>query len=247
MSAGVFVAHGVVACKQRSLFVHRNLEDEALYAASLRRARPFVCLRRALRGDGHALTIDDGTQAAGRAALIARDLGHAVTLFVNPWNVLNETAYYFSVLNALLDATTTTSIRVGSLEYAATTFAERHALRRLIKEQLCSERTEDGRARVLNEWRERLAVSDVTVPPYLHPLTLRAISGSYLRGVSRLKITGGLTAIYRLRRRRTWFRRWNRGVHGFGMHLALIASSSPHRSVKPFRQPLSPSTLSRSG
>jgi len=68
-------------------------------------------------GDGDVLTIDDSTHGAARACLLARQLGHAVTLFLNPSQIISGRDYWFSRFDALVDAR-----RASTVEYARTTY-----------------------------------------------------------------------------------------------------------------------------
>src|SRR5438045_1839574 len=100
----IYTMHGVVRDLCVNCFVHRNMLDELQFVDYLNRRRSaFVGVEDALRGVGDALTIDDSTEAAARAAYLAREYGHQVTLFINPYNVENCSPYFFSVLNVALD------------------------------------------------------------------------------------------------------------------------------------------------
>lgn len=54
-------------------------------------------------GFGEYLTVDDSTVGAAMACKIAREEGHNVTIFVNPYQIINGVPYFFSVLDAILD------------------------------------------------------------------------------------------------------------------------------------------------
>jgi hypothetical protein len=157
-SATVLVMHGTVDRPVPFTFIHRNLLDQAAFAAHLAsREMRYVDLVDALNGEGCALTIDDATHASADAALLARRFGHAVTIFVNPFNVVSQTPYTFSVLNALLDAA---SLRIGRGKLS---FRRYLRLRRNIKRRLLKVPSEEGRLALLDKIAGRLGVSSLTV------------------------------------------------------------------------------------
>ena len=100
----IFAMHGVADGVRPDQFQYRNLLETEQFCAFLRSAPKFVPLDDALQCRGRALTIDDATVASARAAKLARDFGHAVTLFINPWHVETRQPYWFSRLNTLLDS-----------------------------------------------------------------------------------------------------------------------------------------------
>ena len=54
--------------------------------------------------DGDVLTVDDSTRGAFETCMIARQLGHEITLFVNPSQIISGNDYWFSRFDALVDA-----------------------------------------------------------------------------------------------------------------------------------------------
>ena len=101
----IYALHGVIDRVDGKLFSHRNMTPADRVRARLDTGQKMVPLADALAGKGDALTIDDATVASAQAALLARQLGHAVTLFVNPWQVADGRAYAFAALHWLLDET----------------------------------------------------------------------------------------------------------------------------------------------
>src|SRR5580692_10214010 len=99
----IFTMHGVVALQSSPSLSQRWLLDADEFDSFVSRRKVFEPLDRALRDEADALTIDDATQAAYHAAMIARRHGHAVTLFINSRNVHDMTPYYLHVLSAILD------------------------------------------------------------------------------------------------------------------------------------------------
>ena len=59
---------------------------------------------------GDVLTVDDATCAGADACLTARRLGHEVMFFVNPFQIASGQPYFFSLLDAIIDARTAASV-----------------------------------------------------------------------------------------------------------------------------------------
>src|SRR3954469_14208252 len=95
----VLAIHGVTTTIDRSGFSGRNLLSGAQLHHFLAASPRFGPLSQALRGGGHALTIDDSMVAARDAAVMARKHGHDVTLFVNPGQIESGAPYAFVALN----------------------------------------------------------------------------------------------------------------------------------------------------
>ena len=132
----VLVMHGVVPSVDSQRFAFRNLFEVAAFEDWLRAAPPCVSLDRAIAGRGTALTIDDATKAGADAALLARRLGHQVSLFVNPAQVLSGEPYTFVVLNALMDAITDAAYVFEGQRVRTVGAGDRQTLRRVIKKKL---------------------------------------------------------------------------------------------------------------
>src|SRR5215208_1735542 len=99
----ILAMHGVVEGMSTARFCHRNLLDRSEFVHHLTERPPYLSIAAALAGEGRAITIDDATFAAADAALLAREFGHSVMIFINPYNVLTGTVYFFGILNVLLD------------------------------------------------------------------------------------------------------------------------------------------------
>lgn len=151
MAGRVFCIHGIAPVVDAERFLSRNLVGARRLEQFLAGRQRFVSLDDAMAGRGDALTIDDATRAAADAAWLARRLGHAVTLFVNPGQVESGAPYHFLLLNALLDQHQGQSAEYGGRHYPMGTSADRQRLRRMLKEEVRRLVTEDERrAAVLN-------------------------------------------------------------------------------------------------
>jgi hypothetical protein len=113
----IHLIHGCAPDWRPGTQVFRNfVPEEALRRFLERRPAKYGALDAAKACD--VLTIDDSTKGAARAARIARDCGHEVTLFVNPHQIIAGEPYYFSVLNSCLDNRRKTTVSFLGKPYA---------------------------------------------------------------------------------------------------------------------------------
>jgi peptidoglycan/xylan/chitin deacetylase (PgdA/CDA1 family) len=183
--SGIYALHGAAPLVDRERFEFQNISDAAGLRAFLSSAPRFAPLEEALTGQGAALTIDDGTCAAAEAARIAREYGHAVSIFVNPEAVESGEPYWFALLHLLLDRLDRTlSYGFEGVRYRTSTRAERRALREPIKARCRRLRREPDRAAFIMELAERWRALPLDVPSHL--VTLRKADLESLRdaGVS---------------------------------------------------------------
>jgi peptidoglycan/xylan/chitin deacetylase (PgdA/CDA1 family) len=143
-----------------------------------------VPLSDALQGKGAALTIDDGTAAAGQAALLARQYGHHVTLFVNPWECAQSRPYYFSYLDCLLDQTNADQISFHGHTWSLQSFAEKAEFKRLVKQELRSEASIDALYDLISDVASCLHIDNISVPEHLRPLNKNELLQLAAAGVS---------------------------------------------------------------
>ena len=163
--------HGVVPGTHPELFVHRNLLDTSRFAAYLRGRKPaYVPLSACLRGEGDALTIDDSTAAAADAARLAREHGHAVTLFVNGYNIAEGKCYHFSRLDAALDATEMGSVVYEGSPYGLRIAKATHEFRAHVKRNLLQLGSERQRESHVSDIGRLLGIDEIIVPPFLRPI-----------------------------------------------------------------------------
>jgi hypothetical protein len=113
----VFVLHGIVDDYAAGAAVHRNYVPRDAFEAYLRsRPTPFAAWDGGGTG-GDVLTVDDATRAGADACLTARRLGHEVMFFVNPFQIVSGQPYFFSLLDATIDARTATAAAYGGETY----------------------------------------------------------------------------------------------------------------------------------
>jgi len=179
----VFAMHGVADGVQRNRFQYRNLLEEEVFAKFLRSAPKFVPLTEALQGRGRALTIDDATVASGRAAKLAKEYGHAVTLFINPWNVVARQPYWFSRLNSLLDQVEASNAALDGREFDLTKIGGMNKLRAHVKGLMRRHTNPDQSTALIENIETDLGVSKNEVASHDSCLTLEDIRELQSAGV----------------------------------------------------------------
>ena len=168
----IYALHGVIDRVDAKLFSHRNMTPADRVRARLDTQQKLVPLAEALAGKGDALTIDDATVASAQAALLARQLGHDVTLFINPWQVADGRADAFAALHWLLDRTRKRKVTWRGKTWWLMTFRQKDDLRAEIKRLLrLHDEPQDNHA-LIEELQQALGVADLDVPDYLQSLTL---------------------------------------------------------------------------
>jgi hypothetical protein len=174
--------HGVIAGADGARFTHGGLIDTERLVAQLReRERPYVPLAASLRGEGASLTIDDSTVAARDAARLARQHGHAVTLFLNGYNISERVPYHFSRLSAVLDSTELTSVYYEGYDHDLQTTSAKQRFRSLIKRRIDQIGADPDRQNFVSEIAVLLGVGETAVPRWLAPITIedvRELAGS---------------------------------------------------------------------
>ncbi|MES2176309.1 MAG: polysaccharide deacetylase family protein [Gemmatimonadota bacterium] len=170
-SARVLSLHGVATNVDHRLFSFRNMCEENDLGRFLRAAAPFVPLANALTGKGIGLTIDDATGGAAAAAMLARNLGHAVTLFVNPEQVELGTPHSFLVMHLMLDTLGGRPVSLWGERYPSRSKANRQQLHSAIKTRLRAIVDERARLAMLSDLGAEWGTARFTVPPHLRTLT----------------------------------------------------------------------------
>jgi hypothetical protein len=84
----------------------------------------------------HVLTVDDAIRGAADVCRIARELGHEVTLFVNPYNIEAQKPYFFTLFDSVLDGRQSHHIRYAGIGYDLQKRPELGAFRLKAKEFL---------------------------------------------------------------------------------------------------------------
>jgi hypothetical protein len=169
---GIDTTHGVVAAADPGIFCHRNLLDRDKFARFLaERKEKYVPLDASLRGEGDSLTLDDSTVAAADAARMARESGHAVTLFINGYNIEEQVPYFFSQLNAAFDSAQADGVSYRNKYFPFVTMQDKQRFRTAVKRQLAHLGDEKDRQALVSEVADMLQASEPTTPPFLQPIT----------------------------------------------------------------------------
>jgi Polysaccharide deacetylase/DnaB-helicase binding domain of primase len=170
----IYVIHGAVRDRKPSLFCHRSFHDfETLQRHLIDRPAKYVSLEDALVGRGDALTIDDATVAAKTSARLACAHGHAVTLFVNPSNVITQRTYFFIELNRLLDMTGAESVEFDSHKFCFGSPDGKKLFRQHAKNFLCRLPAETDRSALIQEIARLLDVQKAEVPDDLRTVSVQ--------------------------------------------------------------------------
>ena len=171
LPATIYTLHGVAPNLDLRRFIYRNISDEKKLTAILGRRRAFVPLKEALAGNGDALTIDDATRASADAALLARQYGHHVTLFVNPGQVDPPRPYSFNLLAVLIDGVSTPSVEISGQRFPARTPADREAIRGRMKQQLRDIESEAERRSLVERLAAEWGNIRLDLPDFLATIT----------------------------------------------------------------------------
>lgn len=159
-SGVVYVMHGVVRKRHTHLLAHRFLHDRDEFIRHLMvRRHPYVSLEDAIAGKGDALTVDDSLVAGADAAELAREYGHQVTIFLNPYYVQSKAPYSLVLLSALLDSGPAQTFRHRGRSFSTRTWVERYATRRIFKSQIMQTRDEEERTSIVTRLARAMRVS----------------------------------------------------------------------------------------
>lgn len=164
----IHLLHGCAADYLPGTQRFRNFVSETTLRSYLR-ALPEKYGTFSAQDGTNVLTIDDATKGAGRAAAIAREYGHRVTLFINPYQVLASQSYYFSLFNACLD-----NRNVSRVSYRSRDFDLDHDLRsfRLAAKQILSRLEHRAAIRHVAEIGRLLECRCDGVPEHSQTLTI---------------------------------------------------------------------------
>jgi glycosyltransferase involved in cell wall biosynthesis len=180
----VYAMHGAVERPATDSFVDRNMLDRETFARFLaKRPLKFGSLEQAIDGASDALTIDDATNAAFDAALLARESGHGVVVFLNPFNLDNGAPYWFCLLDVVLSRTSSASYRFEGHDIALSHPAGKKRLHSAIKSRICALPTEETQRTAILELAESLGVRDLELPTALASMSRRAVEQLVAAGV----------------------------------------------------------------
>lgn len=172
-TAQIVLLHGIIeAFDPARPLVDRTLVERRALERYLGARPRFVTWGELPNGSGDILTIDDSTRAGADACRLAIRLGHAVTFFVNPQNIVHREAYFFTILSAAIDATRRATIRYRDVDYPLFAPSMRSNFRRAMKGVLLGCPNDETREHELTRIVDSLAVGNVVIPEHHQPITL---------------------------------------------------------------------------
>ncbi len=159
----IYCMHGVVKNKKADAFnfSQRIFLDFDQFEEYLKnRPAKFIDIDEAIaEGKGEVLTIDDACIGGGDAALLAAKHQHHVSLFINPYYIENQQAYYFSYLNYLLEnIPQTASLKWSGKTYFIKEINDKYRLRQILKHQLRQLKTEEERKKLLQNIAQQIGL-----------------------------------------------------------------------------------------
>lgn len=130
----IYTTHGVIKFFETQKFCHTGFLDCELFIDHLaNRKEKYVSLEEALEEKGDALTIDDSLIGGLEAAVLCREFGHQVSLFVNPFYIQNQFLYWFCLLNIFLDSNKMKEVSWEGKEYPLSDFSSKLKFRLELK------------------------------------------------------------------------------------------------------------------
>ncbi|MBS0186231.1 MAG: polysaccharide deacetylase family protein [Proteobacteria bacterium] len=169
----IYAIHGVVQNFSQKKFCHRDFLDYNLFKTHLRtRKKKYVSLEKALENKGDALTIDDSLLGALEAAILCRNFGHDVSLFINPFYIEERILYWFCLLNIFLDHAPSIKIIWENEEYLLNSFEEKIKFRIKIKNKIAKLPTEEERQTFLKLFSKDFFDCHFQIPSHLDLLTI---------------------------------------------------------------------------
>jgi Polysaccharide deacetylase len=161
--------HGVVPCWEANLSSHRLYVSAASLRAYLKRREiPYGPWGSASSAD--MLTVDDATRAGADACVIARQMGHEVTFFVNPANVVSGQPYFFSALDAYIDRRQRHHVHYRGTAYDLRRNTDLVRFRRTARDVI-PRVAGDSQLEELALISESLQVADTPLPPHTTPIS----------------------------------------------------------------------------
>jgi hypothetical protein len=212
----ILAIHGVAPDVDPRRFEFKNMSDLSMVRNFLASRPPLVPLRETLVGGGMALTVDDSTRGAADATLLAREFGHAVTLFINPEAIDTGAPYWFTLLDLLISKLRRPAYELDGATVPTATVADKLALRRRLLMKGRALRDETSRVAFVLGLVDRWETAEIVIPPYLAPLTMSDLVALRDAGVDIQNhgwshvdhaILTGPESAREIREGRDWFRR----------------------------------------
>jgi len=169
MTRQTYILHGSSPNWTSDLQSMRHyVPEQALRDYLARREDRFVDPDAGAEGD--VLTVDDSTRAGFETCLIARALGHEITLFVNPSQIISGNDYWFSRFDALVDGRTANSCTFRGVAYDFNSREELRKFRFAVRPLLLIAR-EAAAHRLLDEVERLLGAEGAKVGEHARTMT----------------------------------------------------------------------------
>ena len=131
---------------------------------------------------GDVLTVDDATRAGAEACWIARELGHEVIFFVNPLQVSTGMPYFFSALDAHIEARTPEVVSWNGEAFDLRERSEVRRFRRAAKAVLMKMMADDALA-AAHELGRIVSSTAATMPDFSAPISVSQLRELHALGV----------------------------------------------------------------
>ncbi|MDP5278760.1 polysaccharide deacetylase family protein [Sphingomonas sp. DG1-23] len=169
MTRQTYILHGSSPNWTRDLQSMRHyVPEQALRSYLAQREDRFVEPDACAEGD--VLTVDDSTRAGFETCLIARELGHEITLFVNPSQIISGNDYWFSRFDALVDGRTVNSCMFQGVAYDLDSREQLRKFRFAVRPLLLTAR-ETAAHRLLDEVERLLGAEDAKIGEHARTMT----------------------------------------------------------------------------
>jgi hypothetical protein len=179
----VYLLHGTVDEWTPGRMALRNYVPREAFEAYLRQRHTAFVAWCGDRTSGDVLTVDDATRAGADACLMARQLGHEVVFFVNPFQIAFGQPYFFSVLDRAIDARTVDRVSYAGRTFTLATAGELHRLRGVVKMALATMAPADALAAAI-ELAGLLGVAEVHLQDHQQPVSLDDLRQLRMAGVA---------------------------------------------------------------
>ncbi|HYW17189.1 MAG TPA: polysaccharide deacetylase family protein [Allosphingosinicella sp.] len=168
-----YILHGCVeGWNAASQAMRMYAPEENLRRHLARRQSPYADPDE--NGDGDVLTVDDSTRGGARACLVAREMGHSVTLFLNPSQIVSGRDYWFSRFDSLVDARQAETVRYRGRTYDLRSRAGLRAFRWAARDEMVTGE-EELVHRLLDDLGILLSANDARVPDFAQTIGLEDV------------------------------------------------------------------------
>jgi peptidoglycan/xylan/chitin deacetylase (PgdA/CDA1 family) len=129
-----------------------------------------------------ALTVDDSTVGGARACSIAREYGHEVTLFINPAQVARQRPYWFTRLDAILDARVNPLVHLEGRQFELSPGRPLRTFRLWVKSRLMA-LDEAATDSLLDELTKQLSAQAAVIPEHGQTVSITLLRELIQQGV----------------------------------------------------------------